>query len=202
MAIFDFTDYKKKKDEDELTPSQKAREEVKLSSEKKKTDGQVFDFSDFETIKAKRQADQQPVAQPKPEEKKGFLQKAGETIGKVVEVGKKVFSKQTFDTIKSSLSEQMAKEEAQARSHFGDDGLSSLQEINDYGTVPFLQTQKQENETRLSELLAKPEKSKTDEYRIKNINDKIAEFDRLINGTPEDRAKANLFIQQEAAWGD
>jgi 2'-5' RNA ligase superfamily len=70
MAIFDFSDIND--DEDELTPSQKAREQVKATTEKKKTESQIFDFSD---IKDEEPAQSQKIEAP--EEKKSLAQKAG-----------------------------------------------------------------------------------------------------------------------------
>lgn len=80
MAIFDFSNFYDDDDE-KKTPSQKAREQVKTSTEKKKNENVVFDFSDFKRKEPEQQPVQTQTTQTQQtQENKNIFQRAGSFV--------------------------------------------------------------------------------------------------------------------------
>jgi hypothetical protein len=184
MPIFDFS-YIKDDDEDEKTPSQKAREQLKETVEKKKTDGTIFDFSNIKDVEPKRQ---DPVVEQAPE--RNAFQKVGDFVS-----GK---AKEVVASAKSFFGEQISKEKETASRFIGQDQSWTPAEVNDFATIPFLEKQKVDTLSRIESLSLKQDKSKIDEIRLKKLNSDYQNIDKLLSGTSEDRANAKGFINTMA----
>jgi len=163
MAIFSFDDYDKKK-RTQITPSQKAREQVKSDIEKKNTEG-VFNFSDFETFKSSRPTPAPVQPTPQPQQKTAF-QKVGD------------FVKDSFNAIKGIQKPS---------------GVT-LDNLFDFSTVPFLEKTKVDIQNRMDEIYTKPTLTDKDQKKLSKLSRQYDKVNSLSSGSSLDRLMNSKYI--------
>lgn len=127
---------------------------------------------------------------------KDFITKEREPITpeQVVGVGKKF-----FDVIKQTIVNEKTKQEKKVRDYQKEMGLNEYENLTfdqtrDYVSTDMLKKSKEDIAIDLQKLTGKENKNKLDNYRIKNMQDTLAQIDETLAMPPQQRAKKESFI--------
>lgn len=169
-------------------------------------------FSDFDT--SRQRISSEPITISQPENNRNFFKKTSDFLGigtgelkgvfdagvsKAKELiatenkGEKLlnFGKNVFNSAKTAIIDEVEKDKKQKQEYFGEGvDLKKLtyEQIRDYQADKFLDLAKPDIEEDLKKLESKQNKSKIDEYRIKNIKGTLAMIDEARNA-PRDKKK-------------
>lgn len=127
---------------------------------------------------------------------KDFITKKRETITpeQVIGTGKKF-----FDVIKQTIVNEKNKQDQKVSKYKTSQNISEYENLDfeqtrDFVSTDLLKKSKDDIMADLAKLTSKSEKSNLDNYRIKNMQDKLTQIDETLKLQPQQRARKESFI--------